>query len=260
MVDCRANPLWIQSVASAFGLYFKACPRSDAAGDVSAANGLILATPNAKAADVKTQIDNFLASGQSFGDRDLVTVMAGTHDVVEQYRLYPATPEATLLKNIEQRGKDLAAQVNRIAVTGAPVILLRIPNVGLTPYGVAQGAERAALLKRLTDAFNNALQLNIINDGHLIGLVYADTDVDFVVRNATALGLANATTPACKAAATGTDPLDSSLLLACSSNEVDLVAASAGANYYWAGHLQLGPYGQSRLGSAAASRALNNPF
>jgi hypothetical protein len=257
---CTSNPVWIQSVASAFGLSFKACPPSA----TSSPTGLIYATPKAKVADVRTQIDNFLATeGTPLSHADVVTVMAGLYDVLEQYSLYPATPEATLKANIEQRGKDLATQINRIALTGAPVIVLRLPGVGYTPFGVQQQAEGQALLNRLTTDFNNALQLNLINDGHLIGLVYADADVQTVVNNASAFGMLSVTEPACQQAANATNKQDDSVLLDCTTSTLVTRQDSAtvtSTNYLWAGNLQLSPYGHSRLGSLAASRAINNPF
>jgi len=257
---CTSNPLWIQSVGAVFGLSFKACPPTPTSGST----GLIYATPKAKVADVKTQIDNFLATEATpFSHADVVTVMAGMYDVLEQYSLYPATPESTLSANVQERGKALAQQINRIATTGAPVIVLRIPSVGLTPYGVSQGSDRAALLTRLSTDFNNALQLNLINDGHLIGLVYADSDIQFVASNYSALGLLSATEPACKPAADATDKLDDSVLLNCTTSTLVTrtdTATVTSTNYLWAGNLQLGPYGHSRLGSLAASRAINNPF
>ncbi|MEW6703388.1 MAG: hypothetical protein AB1430_00875 [Pseudomonadota bacterium] len=254
--DCRSNALWIQSVASAFGLRFKACPNGDA--DTSA-TGLIYAAPKAKVADVKTQIDNFIAAEQPFSNSDIVTVMAGTYDVLEQYALHPATPETTLTEVVKQRGKDLAMQVNRVAVTGAPVIVVRMPSVGLTPYGVSQ-SDGGAMLNRLSAAFNNELQLNLINDGHLIGLVYGDSDIQFAVTNAAALGLTNAKEPSCLAARSATDKLDPSVLLGCTTETLVTEASKSATAYLWAGNVQLGPYGQSRLGSLAASRAINNPF
>lgn len=259
---CTGHALWVQSVASVFGLAFKACPPTS----TFPATGLIYATPKAKAADIKTQIDNFLATETPFSHGDVVTVMAGMYDVLEQYSLYPATPEDTLKANVKQRGKELAAQVNRIAVTGAPVIVLRIPGVGLTPYGVSQGAEKAALLNRLTTAFNDELQLNLINDGHLIGLVYADADIQAVVTNYSLIGLLNATDPVCQQAVSATDKLDPTSLLDCTTNTLvpppaaTPTATVTATNYLWAGNLQLSPYGQSRLGSLAASRAIGNPF
>jgi len=190
----------------------------------------------------------------------VVTLMVGLYDILEQSTLYPATPEAIITATLRQRAKALAEQANRIAVMGAPVIVMRLPGVGYTPYAISQGADKAALLNRLTNAFNTELQLNLINDGHLIGIVFGDTEIQFTLNNVSALGLVNATAPACTAAATATDKLDDSVLLGCTTGTLATDAAQALATYLWAGNLMLGPYGQSRLGSLAASRAVGNPF
>lgn len=256
VLDCASNPIWVQSVAGVFGLTFQNCPGTD----TTKATGLIEAQPGAKVADVKTQVDNYLATGASFSHDDLVTVMAGTHDVLEQFALYPATPADALESTIKQRARDLAAQVNRIAATGAPVMIVRIPDVGATPYAKFKGTDAQALMSKLTLDFNTELQLNLINDGHLIGLVFGDTEVKNLVDYPSAFGLANTTQPACATVTLGT--VDAAAVKACDASTlvtVDDVAATS-TNFLWAGNVELGPTAQSRIGFVAASRAQTNPF
>lgn len=267
--DCRLLPLWNQVVANGFGLSFKACP-----GGATNANGLALATADAKVADVKVQVDNFLASAdQPFRDKDIVTLMAGQNDVVEQFQRFPATPEATLIETMRARGKALAEQANRIATSGPAVIVVRIPDVGLTPWGVAQGADGAALLGRLTEAFNTSLQLGLINDGHLIGLVFGDTELRNRVQYWSAFGYVNGDaavkTPWCRQAAGSTTRVDdTAVLLDCTVTTPSAAASAASAAsasypstyYLWAGNLQMGPGAHGGVGSIALSRAQNNPF
>jgi phospholipase/lecithinase/hemolysin len=252
-IDCVSNPLWIQDVASAFGLGFSNC------GDTAAA-GIDEAVPNAKAADIATQVENFLAkegASRPFSHTDIVTVMAGTHDVLEQYAQYPATPEDTLTGVLKQRADVLADSVNQIALTGAPVIVMRIPDVGLTPFGQAQGSDNAALLTRLTLAFNTELQLHLINDGHLIGVVFGDSTIQNLVTYAAYYGITNTTNPVClQAANTSID--DTQVLTGCTVNT--LVTNGSPTSYLWAGNISLSPQGQNQIGLAAASRARNNPF
>ncbi|MED5620469.1 SGNH/GDSL hydrolase family protein [Ideonella sp. BN130291] len=244
---CTSNPLWIQSVASAFGLVFDECK-----GSAATSSGKILATVSAKSTDIATQIDNFLAtSNGGFTDKDVVTLMAGQNDVLEQYALYPATPEATIMDNLRVRAKALAEQANRIAVAGPAVIVVRIPDVGLTPFARAQETAnpgRAALLSRMTLEFNTALQLNLINDGHLIGLVFGDTAIQNLTNFSTGL---NVTAAACTAPATAD-------LLGCTT--ANLATGISSTSHLWAGSTMLSPVGQSSIGSLAANRAISNPF
>jgi phospholipase/lecithinase/hemolysin len=252
-IDCTSNPLWIQDVAGAFGLAFQNC------GDLSA-TGIDLAVPNAKATDIGTQVENFLAlagASRPFSHSDIVTVMAGTHDVLEQYAQYPATPEDTLTGVLKQRADALADTVNQIALSGAPVIVMRIPDVGLTPFGQAQGTDNAAVLSRLTLAFNTELQLHLINDGHLIGIVFGDSQIQSLVTYASIYGIANTTNPACSQASNITVD-DTQVLTECTANT--LATGATTTSYLWAGNISLSPYGQNQLGQLAASRAINNPF
>ena len=46
------------------------------------------------------------------------------------------------------------------------MIISTVPNLALTPFGVAQGVDGAALLGRLTNRLNEQILLNIENDGH----------------------------------------------------------------------------------------------
>jgi lysophospholipase L1-like esterase len=249
--DCRSNPLWIQQVASAFGLTFQDCR-----GTITNPTGITRAALGAKAGDVKTQVDNFLAAGSGFTDRDLVTMMAGQNDVLELYAAYPATAADTLIAAAGERAKLLAQEANRVATSGPAVLVVRIPNMDLSPFGRAQSADGRSLLRKLTEAYNVSLQLNLINDGHLIGLVYGDAEINNMNDFAGAYGIGNVSDAWCA------QP-DTTQLLDCSVKTPSAAASAASAvatSYLWAGSTVLGPSAQARLGTLAADRALNNPF
>ena len=280
-VDCRVYPIWVQSVAAAFGLTFQECrgttAEADARGRILAQAGAFAAAPaNAASSvsDIRRQIDTFLAGG-SFTDQDIVTVMAGQNDIVDAFLNRGTATDEALVESMRQRGKQLAEQVNRIAVSGPAVIVMRIPNVGYTPWGRAQGEAGAQLLRRMTEGFNTSLQLNLINDGHLIGLAFGDSELRNMVDFPDAYSLVNVTQPVCQQAAdrppaAGQRPTDTPLLTACGTYSTVLTSVGSGASaasapavpstYLWAGNLTMGPTAQSRLGSLAADRALNNPF
>ena len=68
----------------------------------------------------------------------------------------------------------LGEQVTRIATSGAKVLLSTVPDLGLTPFGLAERAantdtDRSALLTRLTARFNAKMRATIPNDGRMIG-------------------------------------------------------------------------------------------
>ena len=248
---CQSNPNWVQYLALSFTLPFPQCnPDNAAAPSVDhAANG-------AKVADLVTQIDAHLA-GDTFGNTDLVTVLVGANDILEQYALYPAQDEGTITAVLEQRGTQLAQQVARIAAAGGKVIVSTVLNQGTTPFGLTERAahdaadDRAALLGRLTSRFNAKLRVGLLDQsGRNVGLVLGDEVVQTYI-NFPELGpFVNVTEPACTAA----------LPDCTTATLVDAAKGTSGAGYLWADSHELGAAGHRVLGDAANTRARNNPF
>lgn len=242
-LDCKLNPLWIQAVATAYGFTFAQCP----AGTTDA-KAITRATPLARVADLKLQVDAQELAG--FTSKDLVTVLVGMHDVKQIYEGRGASTEEALLEQARERGVEIAAQVNRMVGLGAKVVVSTAPDVGLTPYGLAQGADGAALLTRLTLALNGRLRVNILNDGRYVGLVLADEFVQTAVKFPSIYGLADGngvTKAACSAA-----------LPDCTT--LTLVEGASVNGWLWADELRLGALGHRQLGAQAAARAQTNPF
>ena len=251
LLDCSSNPIWIQVLAASYGLVFTQCP------DISSTepNGLIYAANGAKVADISSQIDAFLDSGNGFTDQDLVTVLVGANDVVEQYQQYASLGEGQLAANLADAGAALARQVNRLAGFGAKVLIVTIPDMGLTPFAGDRSDESTeggpAVLTRLSTRFNDALLANLLNDGRKIGLVQLDQYLK-AVDTATRKGFSgatysNTTMPSCTVA-----------LPKCTTST--LVADAVDTSWLWADNLHLGAQGQAGLGSLARRRAQNNPF
>ncbi len=246
-LDCASNPLWIQSVAAIYGQVFPQCP-----GTAAAPPSRIYAANQAVVADLAGQIDAHVSNG-GFVATDLVTVLVGANDVVAQFQQYPGVGEAQLADNLTAAGAALAAQVNRIAGYGAKVLIVTIPDIGLTPFAgdrsVGSTDGNPALLSRLSTKFNDALLSKILNDGHKIGLVQLDEylkAVDTNTRNGVGT-YANTTLASCNVDLPG---CNSSTLRADATNSV----------WLWADPRHLTPSGQAGLASLAATRAQNNPF
>ena len=249
-LDCKANPIWIQVLATAYGIVFAQC-NPDA---VAAPAGIIRAAPLATVAAVTAQIDAQASAG--FNADDLVTVLAGANDILAQYTQYPASSEAQITASVEQAGAALAAQVNRIGSLGGKVLISTVPDLGLTPYALAEKAahteiDRAALLTRLTKSFNAKLRLGLINDGRSTGLLFTDELVQAISKNPLAHGFSNVVAAVC-------DPVKAPLVTACTSQT--LVTAGSGETWLWADSLQFSPAGHRNLGALAAARARGNPF
>lgn len=263
-LDCASNPIWIQSVASLYGLVFPQCnvaavPAVAPASRIYAANGAL-------AGDVAAQIDTQVNNG-GFVTNDLATVLAGSNDIVAQFVQYPGVPEATLTANLTTAGTALALQVNRLADLGVKVLISTAPDLGRAPYAGDRSAgstnTNPALLSRLSKAFNDALLVRLTNDGHRIGLIQLDAYVQ-AVDNARAAGsvtFVNTTLGACLSSA----PLPTCTTLTLGTDAAAIpppatpTAASA-TTWLWADALHLSTGGQTGLGALAVSRAQNNPF
>lgn len=246
-IDCASNPLWVQTVAASFAFVFPECNPTNSLTP----NATMRAAVGAKVDDVKSQIDAQVANG-GFTNKDLVTVLAGGNDVLALYAQYPARTEEALIADARAAGERLAAQVNRVIGLGPRVLLSTVPDMGLTPYALAQkasntGVDRAALITRLTAALNGRLRVGIVNDGRLIGLVLGDEAAQVMVIAPSAFGLTDATTAACTTA-----------LPDCTTKT--LVQGATATSHLWADSTRMGVALQNRIGLLAQQRAVNNPF
>jgi len=247
--DCAAQPTWVQTLAGYYGFVFAECNP----GNVESTQARMLAAAGAKVEDVKVQIDAQVAAG-GFRDKDLATVLAGQNDIIDLYQQFPARTEADLTADLRARGLRLAQQVNRLVDLGAKVIIATAPDMGLTPYAFKQRSEftdtdRAALLSRLTAAFNEQLGVNILLDGRYIGLVQTDLRVQAMSRSPVSFNLVNVTTGVC---------LDTVPPPDCSSST--LVENGSAGSYLWADDLRLAASAQAQIGALAVDRARRNPF
>ena len=97
------------------------------------------------------------------------------NDVLAQYARYPDASEArAAAAELEAGRRGSAGQVNRIADAGGKVLIATVPDIGLTPFAIAEATAnttgRAALLTRLTERSTRSCVAKIINDGRAIGL------------------------------------------------------------------------------------------
>lgn len=242
--DCKLLPIWTQVVANVYGFGFAECPVGT--GEQKA---IARAKAGARVADLKTQVQAQVAAG-GFADKDLVTVMIGTHDIrdlYEQSRTASAPSREALLEAARQRGVEIATQVNALIDRGAKVIVATVPDLGLSPWGAAQGAEGVALLKDLTAALNGRIRVNILNDGRFVGLVLGDELSQVAARAPAAYALTDASTAACTVAPPG-----------CTT--ATLAANATADTWFWADSTWLATGGHRQLGALAEARARLNPF
>lgn len=247
VLDCTLNPIWVQTLASLYGLVLGEC-NPDGKPVTARLRGAL----GAKVADVRTQIDQHLAGGGGLNSTTLATIFVGTHDILELYGQFPTQTEVQLRAAAAARGRQLADQVNRIANANGRVLVLTVPSVGLTPYALTEKANntdtnRAALMTALTEEFNRGLRLNLINDGRLIGLVLIDEQVELLATFASSFGFTEVTKPACATA-----------LPNCTT--ATLVTDATASTWMWADNLRYGTVVQTQIGNLTATRLSQLPF
>lgn len=245
---CKSNPIWVQRVASHYDYYFEECNPDDASE-----NAFFRAVDGAVVADLEAQIDAQVAAG-GFRSDDLTTVMIGANDILALYKEYPTRSVTDLKNDAAERGKALAKQVNRIVDLGGKVLLSDLPDMGLSPYALAEKAantdiDRADLITSLVDAFNEALGTNILIDGRYIGLVQSNTRVKLMKKSPGSFDLDNVKEAAC---------LSTAELPDC--NTQTLVEDGGNNTHLWADEWHLSPRAHYEIGRLAIARAEDNPF
>jgi outer membrane lipase/esterase len=243
-LDCSAEPIWVQQLATSYGFAFAECNPT-----FIEPKAFMRAGVGALVDDVAAQVEAQVAAG-GFRDKDLATVLAGSNDVLALYAQYPARSTDSLLEEARARGKRLAQVVNRLVGLGVKVVVSDLPDMGLSPFALAQraldpnGFDRALFLSDLGTAFSEQLGVNVILDGRFVGLVQAQLRFQFLGRSQ---GTYNISDAACKV-----------VLPTCTT--ATLVDGATASTYLWADDTRLSTAGHSQLASLAIDRARRNPF
>lgn len=195
------NPgtVWAENVAAAYGK--TATPAVSGGTDyavggarVSQLPGVPATAPTATATPVRTQITNYLASTGGRADPNaLYTVWGGANDIFTALAS-PSTAQAA----ITQAATDLVGEVARLRAAGATTILVpTLPDIGLTPFGQAQGATAAAQITQLVSGYNQLVTLGLGNAG--VSVIPIDTYslLRDAVANPASYGFSNVTGTAC---------------------------------------------------------------
>lgn len=100
---------------------------------------------------VNQQVSSYLARYGSFNANQLVLVWAGSNDVLRAGTLPASAPV------VQTAATTLAQVVAQILLAGAThVVVINVPNIGLSPTGVAS-PDGGANLTQLSQIFNNTL-------------------------------------------------------------------------------------------------------
>lgn len=241
------NPgqVWTQDVAQYYGDTLTAAFTISATHQLSAQGGFGYAEGGATVATpanlydfladvignvempVTQQVSAYLSAHGSFGSNQLVLVLAGANDVLRAGAL-PAAAQT-----VQTAASTLAQVVAQIVQHGAThVVVANVPNVGLSPKGLA-AADGGATLTQLSQLFNDSLN-SALQAGGLQGMViqvdaYAWENQVFANFQANGFLVSN-TSAACDPAKT---PDDTALL--CSP--ATYVSANADQTYMFADDL-----------------------
>jgi outer membrane lipase/esterase len=132
---------------------------------------------------LSTQVDRMLADRPSFNANDLIILWGGANDVFAQAGAVGAglISPTDAAANMAQAAVDLTTQVGRVRAAGAEtVIVVTVPDIGQTPFGLSSTPEAAGLQTALTNAFNAQLIASlagsavVVDAQKLVGAVQAD--------------------------------------------------------------------------------------
>ena len=176
---------------------------------------------------VNQQVSSYLSAHGSFNSGQLVLVWAGANDVLR------AGPLPAAAATVQTAATTLAQVIGQIIQSGAThVVVVNVPNVGLTPKGLA-ASDGGANLTQLSQMFNSDLNAALQADGLQGKVIQIDsyTWADQIIANFQANGFAVSNTgEACNPATT---PDDTSLL--CSP--ATYVTSNADQTYMFADDL-----------------------
>jgi hypothetical protein len=297
-----ASATWFEYLANRFGMNFKGCAVSGLNGAPVAENWAIEGTPTgtygATPATVSAVINqiNYFAAAKGFTKTDMVTFLAGANDVkaaYEQYRISGRNSGtlATLASQLRGIGQLVGPKLTEITASGAHVVLITVPDLGLTPWGLgwAGGSQTVNSLNTdidcsafirspfaapndqwaislLTDCINTGMRSGL-PDGRVLRLVAAD-QLTRILANPASTVFANKTDPLCSKTgfavpncAVEIDDTDPNAPVIGPPGRDDLIPAStAGINstYLWAGDVYLSPTGQAQLFSTIAAGINSN--
>jgi phospholipase/lecithinase/hemolysin len=170
---------------------------SNAVGIGNAASSDLLSPLGALTNPVVSQITQHLFLFGNFRPRDLVTVWAGTNDILANLGAESG------VDNVKEAAQDLARYIkDLILANGADrVVVLGIPDLRFSPFGLQLSPADRSLLNELVMTFNNnlAFKLSDVSAPVLLLDLYAQTHLWF--NNLQDFSLSNMTSPACNLAA-----------------------------------------------------------
>lgn len=201
----NSNPVnWTDVVAAAYGL--PVAPSSAGGTSYAIGSARVATNPdaqgNAATPSIAQQVSTFLAAGGPQAN-DLILLQGGIADVIAEVQAEAngLQTSPTTQANVAAAGRALGDQLRRLVGAGAKHVgVTGVYNLGRTPWSTATG--RNAQLEDLSNRFNNALLVSIIDFGSTT--LYVDSALFFnlVTSAPAAYGFVDVTSTLC----TSVDP------------------------------------------------------
>lgn len=257
-VNDSSTGLWAKLVALDYGV---ALDKSASGGtDYAYINARVVAKPDPAGSSttptIKEQIDAALATLGSFTDNDLVVIQGGTSDIVAQVAAYRAGTITSdqLLANVKQAGRDMAAQAKRLTAAGANhVAVVGVYDLSRSPWAVMIGQQ--ALLSTLSTAFNDALLIDLVDEGSKMLYIDWALLVNLMVGNPASYALTNVADPVCTSVDAGPGiGIGAGQVSSALCTPTTIVSGANYSTYMWADAVYPTPSAHSRLGDYTFSR------
>jgi phospholipase/lecithinase/hemolysin len=260
-VNDNSTAMWVKLAALDYGV---SLDKSASGGtDYANINARVVAKPDPAGSSttptIKEQIDAFLAANGSFTDNDFVVIQGGTSDIIVQMAAYRAGTITgdQLLANVKQAGRDMAAQAKRLTAAGANhVAVIGVYDMSRSPWAVM--INQQALLTTVSTAFNDALLIDLVDQGSK--MLYIDWALLFnlMVGNPASYALTNVADPVC----TSVDPgpgigIGAGQVSSALCTPTTIVSGANYSTYMWADAVYPTPSVHSRLADYTFSRVRN---
>ncbi|MBA2962978.1 MULTISPECIES: SGNH/GDSL hydrolase family protein [Ramlibacter] len=196
---------WNERIALRYGLTLRPSAAGGFGFGIGSARVRVVpdAGGDASTPTITQQVDTFLATQPAFSAKDLVLVNAGIGDIVAEVAAINAGTQNDdqALAAVEQAAADLAAQVKRIANSGAEHVgVVGVFDLGRTPWATQTG--QATRLSNLSQQFNIRLKTDLFGFNIASRVLYIDAEfyynlVTQNLNNSTYGGINNVTDLAC---------------------------------------------------------------
>ena len=214
------------------------------------------ATGNAATPTITEQIDGFLATGGTFGAKDVVFMSGGISDVIAGMAAVQAgtQTEAAMVAAARKAGEDYAAQIRRLVTAGAKYIVVTgTYDLSKTPWAKAIGRE--ALLADASARFNDGLLVGIVDLGANVLYVDSAYYVNLYTSTPGNFGFNNATAAVCTSVdAANAIGIGAGQVSSASCTASTLLPGASQDSYVFADAVYLTPSAQRQFGTYAYNR------